>query len=305
VIALERASKTYRSLTGRRTVAALREFSLAIGRGEVVGIAGPNGAGKSTLISLVLGFLHPTGGRVEVAGQSPRRYVEQRGIGYLAEIFALPPRWGVVEALRRFAVLGGLGGPAARRIEEVIELTGLGEHRRKLVKQLSKGTLQRLGLAQALLIPRDVVVLDEPTHGLDPVWTQKFRDIVHESRRPDRAILIASHNLDELERVADRVAIIHQGQLQRVVQAGQGGRDPDRTTIYRLALAAPFERILEIFPGATPVPGRTLEYQVQGDLAGLNAGMARLLSAGGQIASFAARESGLEREFRDAIAGGP
>ena len=97
---------------------------------------------------------------------------------------------------------------AARRIEEVIELTGLGEHRRKLVKQLSKGTLQRVGLAQALLVPRQLVILDEPTHGLDPVWTQNFRDIVRQSRSPDRSILIASHNLDELERVADRVAIM-------------------------------------------------------------------------------------------------
>lgn len=303
MIALEGVSKTFRSLTGRRTVAALREFSLDLAPGEVVGIAGPNGAGKSTLISLVLGFLRPTSGRVTVADQSPRQYVETRGVGYLAEVFTLPPRWGVLEALRRFAVLGRLGDSATRRIEAVIELTGLGEHRRKLVKQLSKGTLQRLGLAQALLVPRELVILDEPTHGLDPVWTRNFRDIVLASRGPDRAILIASHNLDELERVADRVAIIHQGQLQRIVRSGEGGRDAASVRVYRLALAAPFQALAEVFPEAVEVTGRSLEYQVRGDLASLNAGIGQLLGRGGRIASFAAEQSGLEREFREAIEG--
>jgi ABC-type multidrug transport system ATPase subunit len=291
-------------------VAALREFSLELASGEVVGIAGPNGAGKSTLISLVLGFLHPTSGRVAVGGQPPRQYVETHGVGYLAEVFALPPRWGVVEALRRFAVLGRLGGSAsgrlgsaARRIEEVIELTGLGEHRRKQVRQLSKGTLQRLGLAQALLVPRQLVILDEPTHGLDPVWTQRFRDIVLESRSPDRAMLIASHDLDELERVADRVAIINQGQLQRVVRSGEGGRDGAAVMVYRLALAVPFPGLAEVFPEATEVSGRPLEYQIRGDLATLNLGIAALLARGGRIVSFAAEQSGLEREFREAIEG--
>jgi ABC-type multidrug transport system ATPase subunit len=286
-------------------VAALREFSLELAPGEVVGIAGPNGAGKSTLISLILGFLHPTSGTIRVAGQSPRQYVETHGVGYLSEVFALPPRWAVLETLERFAVLGRLGGSAARRIETVIELTGLGEHRRKLVKQLSKGTLQRVGLAQALLVPRQLVILDEPTHGLDPVWTQNFRDIVRESRSPDRSILIASHNLDELERVADRVAIINQGQLQRVVRSGEGGRDANVVMVYRLALAAPFSALHEVFPGATEVEGRSLEYQVRGDLEALNDGLAALLARGGRIASFGAEQSGLEREFREAIEGNP
>lgn len=302
MIRLAGVSKTFRSLTGRRTVTALREFSLEVAPGEVVGIAGPNGAGKSTLISLALGFLHPTRGTVKVGGQPARQYVETHGVGYLAEVFTLPPRWGVVEALRRFAVLGRLGGSVERRIEEAIELTGLGEHRNKLVKQLSKGTLQRVGLAQALLVPRQLVILDEPTHGLDPVWTQNFREIVLQSRSPDRSILIASHNLDELERVADRVAIINQGQLQRVVRAGLGARG-DTVLVYRLVLGAPFPGLGSVFPGAQVVPGRELEYRVRGDLSSLNAGLARLLSEGGQLASFTAEQSGLEREFREAIGG--
>jgi ABC-type multidrug transport system ATPase subunit len=245
----------------------------------------------------VLGFLQPTAGRVSVGGIAPRAYVESRGVGYLCELVALPPAWKVTEALRRFAVLGRLGAAASRRIDAVIALTGLAEHSGKRVKQLSKGTLQRLGLAAALLAERELVILDEPTHGLDPLWTQRFRDVVASLRRPDRAILIASHNLDELERIADRVAIIHQGRLQRVVQAGQGAA----ASLYRLKLAAPSERLAEAFPEAEAVEGRQLEYRLRGDLVVLNAGLARLLAAGGQIAEFAAEESGLEREFRAAV----
>ena len=297
MIALEAVSKVFRSLGGRRSVTALSDFSLGIARGEVVGLAGPNGAGKSTLISLVLGYLHPTGGRIRVGGLAPRVYAESRGVGYLTELVVVPPRWSVLATLRRFAVLGRLGAAAERRVGEALELTDLTEHRRKQVRQLSKGTLQRLGLAQALLGERELVVLDEPTHGLDPLWTQRFRDIVLALRRPERAVLIASHNLDELERVADRVAIIHQGRLQRVARPGQGAA----ASVYRLVLAAPCERLAEVFPEALGIEGRPLEYRVRGELGALNAGLARLLALGGQLAGFAAEQSGLEREFRAAM----
>lgn len=297
MIALEAVSKVFRSLSGRRSVSALSDFTLAVPRGEVVGLAGPNGAGKSTLISLVLGYLHPSRGQIRVGGLPPRGYAETRGVGYLTELVVVPPRWSVVATLHRFATLGRLGESAARRITEAIELTGLGEHRRKQVRQLSKGTLQRLGLAQALLAERELVILDEPTHGLDPLWTQRFRDIVVALRRPERAVLIASHNLDELERVADRVAIIHQGRLQRIVRPGQGAA----ASVYRLALAVACERLGEAFPDAVPVEGRPLEFQVGGELATLNASLARLLAVGGQVAGFSAEQSGLEREFRAAM----
>src|SRR4029078_8492333 len=120
----------------------------------------------------------------------------------------------------------------------VIELLGLEEHRNKKVKALSKGNLQRLGFAQALLRDERILVLDEPTHGLDPVWTQRFRDIVSDLRRPDRTILIASHNLDELQRLADRVAIIDRGRLQRLVSTGYEQTAPATAARYRLTLVS-------------------------------------------------------------------
>jgi ABC-2 type transport system ATP-binding protein len=184
MIEFANVSKTYRSFLGR-SVRAVEDFSLQVADGEVLGIAGPNGAGKSTLISLLLGFLGPSSGRVTIHGMAPRAYVEQYGIGYLPELVHIVPRWRTRAALQRFSILSGIAGDAVERESaRVIDELGLGEHRDKTIKALSKGNLQRLGLAQALLRPYDVYVFDEPTHGLDPVWTQRFREMMTALRRP-------------------------------------------------------------------------------------------------------------------------
>jgi ABC-2 type transport system ATP-binding protein len=294
-------SKTYRSLVRRREVHALEDVSLGVGRGEVFGVAGPNGAGKSTLISLLVGFLHPTAGRVRVAAEAPRAYVERHGAAYLTELVALPPAWPLEQALVRLATLGGI--PAAERstrIARSIELLGLGEHRRKKVKQLSKGNLQRLGLAQALLGEHDLVILDEPTHGLDPLYTQRFRDIVGELRRPERTILIASHNLDELERLADRVAILDQGRLQRIVNTSDGSA-AEGVVVYRLALAAAHPGAAVAFASAVPVDGRSAEWRVTGSVAELNRALAALIESGATVTGFYPEQSWLESEFQRAV----
>ena len=303
MIELAGVGKEYRALLGGRTVHALRDLTLQIERGEVFGIAGPNGAGKSTLISVLMGFLDPSAGTVRIAGAGARAYVERHGAAYLTELVAIPPRWSVDAALRRYASLGGLAPAEGRaRADAAIERLGLEEHRRKQVRQLSKGNLQRLGLAQALLGDNDLVILDEPTHGLDPLWTQRFRGIVDELRRPGRAVLIASHNLDELERLADRVAILHQGRLDRVVTRGDATREAG---LYRIVLAAPFESISSIFPAAVPVEGRRHEWRVSGDLPSLNRALASLIAAGGSLAAFHPEETRLESEFRQAVGGAP
>ena len=299
MIELARVSKTYRSLVRRRTVRALEDLTLSIARGEVFGIAGPNGAGKSTLISLLVGFLHPTSGAVRVGGLAPRAWVERHGVSYLTELVALPPRWTVDQALVRLATLAGLDAHARRpRIERAVDLLGLEEHRAKQVRQLSKGNLQRLGIAQALLDDSDLVILDEPTHGLDPVYTQRFRDIVADLRRPERTILIASHNLDELERLTDRVAILGRGRLQRIV-GGAAEEAHAGTVTYRLVVAGE-SAMAGDFPGV-PVEGRRGEWRVEGELAALNAAVARLIAAGVVITAFYPEESRLEVEFRRAM----
>lgn len=268
--------------------------------GEVLGIAGPNGAGKSTILSMLLGYFPPTTGAILVDGLSPRRFVERNGIGYLSELIAIPPRWKLETALHRYAILADVPPErTARRVDEVIAQLGLYEHRGKHVKALSKGTLQRLGLAQALLRDERLMILDEPTHGLDPVWTQKFRAIVTGLRQASRTIIMASHNLDELQRVADRVVIIDHGKLQRVVETGYADQSKSKGT-YLITVAAGSEKVKLIVPQI--VENGPNEFELRSvDLAGMNAHLKTLLDAGVAIAGVLPAQSNLERQFREAV----
>jgi ABC-2 type transport system ATP-binding protein len=299
MIVFDNVGKRYRGWRGRE-VRALEDFTLEIRSGEVFGLAGPNGAGKSTLISLLLGFLGPSTGAVRIDGHEPRRYVERYGVSYLSELVNVPPSWRVSSALRRYAILAGVPGDALdARVELVTAALGLDEHRAKRVRQLSKGNLQRLGLAQALLGEERVVVLDEPTHGLDPVWTQRFRDVVDQLRRPDRTILIASHNLDELARLADRVGIIDRGRLQRIVDVRANERVVTEGAPYRIIVASGDERVNEVFPLARDLGGG--EFEVALPLEAINAGIVRLVEEGTLVRALYPVHSALEQQFREAV----
>lgn len=300
MILLEGASKSYISLVRRRRVDALADFSMEMRAGEVVGIAGPNGAGKSTLISLMLGFLHPSAGAVTIDGRTPRAYVESRGVGYLTELVNLPPRWKVPETLHRMAALSGVpSSERVARVQGMMARLGLEEHANKQVRQLSKGNLQRLGLGQALLGEFDIVVLDEPTHGLDPLWTQRFRDVVAQLRRPDRLVVIASHNLDELEVLADRVAILNHGRLQRVVEHATGATD-STTMAWRVSFEGTPD-VAAVWPAAEAVAGRSGTWRIVASRTALSSGLAALLGGGAILVECAPETSRLENEFRAAV----
>ena len=299
MIAFDSVSKTYTSLF-RPPVRAVEEFTLTIERGEIMGLAGPNGAGKSTLISLLLGYLPPTAGRVTIADSSPRPYIERNGIGYLSELITLNPQWTLDGALARLAMLAGLPDSLAReRVEAVIDELGIGEHRGKKLKALSKGNLQRLGLAQALLRDEQVLILDEPTHGLDPVWTQRFRDLVQRLRSPERTMLIASHNLDELERLCDRVAIIDRGRLQRVVDTRRSA-SREVAGSYHLGVAHGAEHVPAVFPEAASLGDGQFEIP-GGNAAILNQRLTALLERGVLITALVPAHSGLEAQFREVV----
>jgi ABC-2 type transport system ATP-binding protein len=299
VIEFKNVGKIYKSLLGN-SVKAVEEFSLVVSDGEILGIAGPNGAGKTTLIAMMLGYLRPTSGSVEINGMPARHYVEHNGIGYLSELVAIPAKWRAENALVRYATLAGISdADIPKRVGHVIELLGLEEHRDKKIKALSKGNLQRLGLAQALLRDEKILVLDEPTHGLDPVWTQRFRDIVENLRRPDRTMLIASHNLDELQRLADRVAIIDRGRLQRLVSTGYEQAAP-AVTRFRIAIARGHDLVRGVFPQAEEA-GRDEFYVTVHTIQELNSALSNLISQGVLIASVVPETSALEQQFREAV----
>jgi ABC-type multidrug transport system ATPase subunit len=299
VISFQSVCKTYRPPL-RPVVAAVEDFTLEVRPGEILGIAGPNGAGKSTLLSMLLGYTKPTSGIIRIDGMEPRSYIERHGVGYLSELVAIPPRWGVEETLLRYGTLAGVREPELTlRVSETMEKLGIEGHKAKKVRELSKGNLQRLGLAQALLRGEELFVLDEPTHGLDPLWTARFRDIVVGLRRRDRTVLIASHNLEELERLADRVVIMDRGQLQRVVEVTRV-LPMMVATVWRLTMARGSELLPTVFPDVTDL-GRGDWAVSARTLAELNNGIVTLVGRGALVAGIAPAQSALEQHFRDAV----
>ncbi len=236
-------------LTGRR-VRALDGVSLSVPPGEALGIVGPNGAGKSTLIRLLLGYVRPTAGTVEVGGLPPRTYAERHGIGYVPELAAIPPGWTVRGAMLAYAAAGDVED-AHERIERELARFGVADSAGAKVRTLSKGTVQRLALAQAWLGDRRVLLLDEPSTGLDPEWIARLRDAVGEWRRrtPDGVVVMASHDLDEVEATVDRVVVLEGGRIRETVDLRAPARPP---AAYRLEVEGEgaADAVRAAFPGA-------------------------------------------------------
>ena len=231
MVELEAVVKDYRGLM-RRPVRALDGVTLRVASGSALGIIGLNGAGKSTLLRALLGYVRVTSGTVRIAGETARRYVERNGVAYVPERTAIPPTWSVRGALHAFGMLGNLGEDARERVEGAMERLGLTELAERRVGTLSKGNLQRLAIAQMLLGDRRLMVLDEPTDGLDPVWIAELRRIVAEWRAadPERVVILASHNLPEVERMTERVLVLHEGRVRAEIEgpAPKGATLEDR-----------------------------------------------------------------------------
>ena len=211
MIRIEGLSKTY----GRAREAALDGVSFEVGRGEVVGLLGPNGAGKTTLMRILACFLAPTRGKAELDGHSiagDTRAV-RRSLGYLPEAVPLPPEMRVGEYLSFRAALKGVARARRRAaVDDAIGVAGLGDRRSQIVATLSRGYRQRVGLADALLARPPILILDEPTVGLDPNQIRDTRELVRRLGR-EHAVLLSTHVLSEVEAIASRVVILHRGRL--------------------------------------------------------------------------------------------
>ena len=196
---------------GRRL--ALSGLNLDVPRGTVYGFLGPNGAGKTTAINLVLGLIAPTAGHVELFGLDARRYLPQalRRVGAVLEGPAAYPDLSARDNLRISASQSGVTD--GRRIGEVLALVGLTTRQKDKVRGFSLGMKQRLALAAALLPDPELLILDEPTNGLDPAGMREFRDLIRELGRSDKTVFVSSHLLNEVEQMCDEVAIIKEGRL--------------------------------------------------------------------------------------------
>ncbi len=197
---------------GARAVTALHALDLSIPKGVVYGVLGPNGAGKSTLLRLVLGLVRPSRGNLRLLGEQNVDARVLRRVGALIESPALYPFLTARDTLHMLAQVSGFSEPG--RAEAVLERVGLTEAAHRKVRTFSMGMKQRLGLAAALLARPELLILDEPTNGLDPAGIQEMRALVRDLVDKDGVtIILSSHLLDEVEKVCDRVAILDHGKL--------------------------------------------------------------------------------------------
>ncbi|NOY06189.1 MAG: ABC transporter ATP-binding protein [Chlorobi bacterium] len=215
VIIASSLSKTY-SPKSRHAVRALDNVSLQVQAGEIFGLLGPNGSGKTTFIKLLLGIAFPTSGSGTVLGEPLGSTDVKARIGYLPENHRYPPYLNGEQILRFFGKLTGLESRLLdRRIDEVLKQVGMEQWRKVKFRKYSKGMMQRIGLAQALLNQPEVIFLDEPTDGVDPLGRKEIRELIKHLRDRGTTVFINSHLLSEVEMISDRVAILHKGKLIR------------------------------------------------------------------------------------------
>ncbi len=215
VVETRSLTKVYRDFWGRKKKTALNALDLTIHKGEIFGLLGPNGSGKTTTIKLLLGLLFPSSGDALVFDQPAAKVEKNERIGYLPEESYLYRFLNAEETLDFYGRLFNMPADVRRkRADELIEVVGLKNDKKRILREYSKGMRQRIGLAQALINDPDLVILDEPTSGLDPLGTRWMKDLILDLKKKGKTILMCSHRLDDVQDVCDRIAILYNGDLQ-------------------------------------------------------------------------------------------
>lgn len=215
-VAVHGLTKVFPVPLHRQWVGAVRDLDLRVEPGEVYGLLGPNGSGKSTTLKIILGLVSPTRGRTEIFGRDSNRVDSRETVGFLPENPYFYKYLTGAETLRFFGKLCGLRGKQLqKRSDELLELVGLTNARNRRLGTYSKGMLQRIGLAQALINEPKLVVLDEPTAGVDPAGSREIRDLIVDLKRRGITVLLSSHLLAQVQEICDRVGILANGKLVR------------------------------------------------------------------------------------------
>jgi len=215
VLAVRGLTKVFKDFWGRPKAKAVNDVSFEVRRGEVFGLLGPNGSGKSTTIKMLLGLLTPTRGQIDLFGHTPRHVPTKSRIGYLPEESYLYRFLDSRETLDLFGNLFQLSkGDREARIAQLIEMVGLNQAATRAVGEFSKGMQRRIGLAQALINDPDLVILDEPTAGMDPIGCREVKDLILALARRGKTVILSSHLLSDVEDVCDRVVIYYGGRIQ-------------------------------------------------------------------------------------------
>ncbi|MAX21381.1 MAG: ABC transporter ATP-binding protein [Pirellulaceae bacterium] len=217
IIETRNLTKVYKDFWGRPKVNALESLDLEVRRGEIFGLLGPNGSGKSTTIKLILGLLFPTSGQALVFNKEASDVSKNERIGYLPEESYLYKFLNAEETLDFYGRLFNMSaGRRKQRVRDLIKLIDIEWAQRRQLKEYSKGMTRRIGLAQALINDPELIVLDEPTTGLDPIGTREMKDLIVRLRDQGKTILMCSHLLADVQDVCDRIAILHQGELKEM-----------------------------------------------------------------------------------------
>src|ERR1043166_4849450 len=275
------------------TRVAVDDVSFALAPGEIFALLGPNGAGKTTTLRMLAGLIRPSSGSVRVEGR----------IGFLTEAPGLWDRLTVRRNLLVYARLHGLPDPS-RAVDEALDLFDIGSRKNDRAAQLSKGLKQRVALARTLLHRPDVVLLDEPTSGLDPESARDVRELILRLRGERRAILLSTHNLDEVQRVADRVAVLRSRLVALDTSAALRHRlFGSRVNVTLAAAAAPFASALNAHFADVRVEDRLLSIAVD-DVERAAPDIVRaLVRAGADVVSVAADEAPLEEVYLKLLEG--
>jgi len=216
IVAVQALTKTFKDFWLRTRAKAVDNVTFEIEQGEIFGLLGPNGSGKSTSIKIILGLLRQTSGRVVVFGKPPTDVVIKKRIGYLPEESYLYPFLNARETLDYYGKLFQLERKTRlRRIDELLEMVGLEAVQFRPVREYSKGMQRRIGIAQALINDPELLILDEPTTGLDPIGTRQVKDLILALGKRGKSILLSSHLLADVEDCVDRMVILYGGKIQR------------------------------------------------------------------------------------------
>jgi len=295
--------KVYKSTFGNRSLKALDGISLEVERGEVFGLLGPNGAGKTTTVKILLDLARPTSGSAQILGIPTSSHLSRKRVGYLPEGHRFP---GYLTARQTMSIFGRMSGMSSAAIESrslpLLEKLRIAEWADIRIKKFSKGMTQRLGIATALLHEPEVLFLDEPTDGVDPVGRREIRDILQEEAAQGRTIFLNSHLLSEIELMCDRTAILHKGKIA----AAGAGRIEDLTksgSTYKIRTSGAPDNLHDTLTAA----GARIE-RVNGsmvlnvrDIEHLNQLIDTVRSTGGLIEEVTPFKSSLEDVFVDLV----
>ncbi|HET6412577.1 MAG TPA: ABC transporter ATP-binding protein [Anaeromyxobacter sp.] len=295
---IEGLGKTYRLGLRLRKLVALEALDLTVSEGSVFGFVGPNGAGKSTTIKILVGLVKPTTGRATIFGETVPETQSRRAVGYLPENPSFYDFLRPLEVLSLMGHLSGLKGPSLRRrCEEVLSLVGLSQAADLTVRKFSKGMVQRLGLAQAVLHDPPLLILDEPMSGLDPIGRAEVRDLILDLGRRGKTIFFSTHILADVESICDRAGMLLHGRLVRHGTLSQLLDGSIRSvellcTGLSETAATALRQLAESF--AQGPDGWAFSFK---DPAAANEAVARVVAAGGRVASLVPQRENLEQSF--------